>query len=74
MQYGRIGQDHKDSSTESCREASWNEAGEVVHRRDGTSQSRFTVSFQFCILFADQYTKFVFVDFPEAKIEALTSL
>ena len=30
--------------------------------------------FQFCIVFADQYTKFVFVDLLKAKSEALASL
>ena len=30
--------------------------------------------FRFCIVFADQYTKFVFVDLLEAKSEALASL
>ena len=30
--------------------------------------------FRFCIVFADQYTKFVFVDLLKAKSEALTSL
>ena len=30
--------------------------------------------FRFCIVFADQYTKFVFVELLKAKSEALTSL
>ena len=30
--------------------------------------------FRFCIVFADQYTKFVFVDLIKAKSEALSSL
>ena len=30
--------------------------------------------FRFCIVFADQYTKFVFVDLLKAKSEALASL
>ena len=39
----RIGQDHKDSSTKKGRDPSRKEAGEGVHRRDGTFQSRATV-------------------------------
>ena len=43
MQCVRIGHDHKDSSTKSSRDPSRREAGEGVHRRDGTFQSRATV-------------------------------
>ena len=43
MQCVRIGQDHKDSGTKSGRDPSRREAGEGVHRRDGTFQSRVTV-------------------------------
>ena len=50
------------------------DTGEGVHRCDGTFQSRVTVRFPFCIVFADQYTKFVFVDLLTAKSEALASL
>ena len=38
----------------------------------GPFESRVRV--RFCIVFADQYTKFVFVDLPKAKSEALASL
>ena len=43
MQCVRTGQDHKDSSTNSGIDPSSREAGEGVHRRDGTFQSRVTV-------------------------------
>ena len=68
----RIGQDHKDSSTKSGRDPSRREAGDGVHRRDGSFRVESLSGFQFCILFADQYTKFVFV--LKAKNEALASL
>ena len=70
----RIGQDHKDSSTKSGRDPSRREAGEGVHRRDETFHSRVTVRVPVRIVFADQYTKFVFVDLLKAKKEALASL
>ena len=44
MQCVCIGQDHKDSSTKSGRDPSRREVGEGVHRRDGTFQSRVTVT------------------------------
>ena len=74
MQCVCIGQDHKDSSTKSGRDPSRREAGEGVHRHDETFQSSVTVTFRFCIVFADQYTKFVFVELLKAKSEALASL
>ena len=74
MQCVRIGQDHKDTSTKSGRKPSRREARDGVHRRDGTLQSRVTVRFQFCIVFADQNKKFVFADLLKAKSEALASL
>ena len=40
----RIGQDHKDSSTNSGRDPCRREAGGGVHRRGGTFQSRVTVT------------------------------
>ena len=39
----RIGQHHKDSSIKSGRDPSRREAGESVHRHNGTFQSRVTV-------------------------------
>ena len=76
MQFVRFGKDHEDSSSKSCRGPSRNEVrGEGVHRRDGTLQCRVTVRVPVlhCV-FADQYTKFVFVDLLKAKSEALVSL
>ena len=76
MQCVCIGQDHKDSSTKSDRDPSRREAGEGVHRRDGTFQSRVTVRVPVlhgvCRLV--RYTKFVFVELLKAKSEALASL
>ena len=43
MQCVCLGQDPKNSSTKSGRDPSRREAGEGVHRRDGTFQSRVTV-------------------------------
>ena len=40
----------------------------------GTFRVESLTGFRFCIVFADQYTKFVFVDLLKAKGEALTSL
>ena len=40
----------------------------------GTFRVESLSGLQFCIVFADQYTKFVFVDLLNAKNEALTSL
>ena len=71
MQCVHIGQDHKCSNYNSGRDAS-KRAGEGVHRRDETFQSRINV--RVLIVFADQHTKFVFVDMLKAKREALASL
>ena len=43
-------------------------------REESVFQRRVTVRFQFCIVFADQYTKYVFVDLLKAKSEALAGL
>ena len=64
----------KITSTKSGRDPSRRKAGEGVHRRDGTFQSRFAVRVPVLHCFADQYTKFVFVGLLKAKIEALSSL
>ena len=74
MQCVRLGQDHKDSSTESGRDPSRREAEVGVHRRDGPFRVESLSSFEFCNVFADQYLKFVFVDLLKAKSEALASL
>ena len=72
MQCVCIGQDHKDYSTKSGRDPSRREAGENVHSRDGPFRVESLSEFGFCIVFADQYTKFV--DLIKAKSEALASL
>ena len=74
MQCMRIGQDHKDSNTKSGKDPSRREAGEGVHRRVGLFRAEPLSGFRFCIVFADQYTKFVFMDLLQAKSEALASL
>ena len=54
------------------------QAGEKLQRVFTDVMGPFRVEslsgFQFCIVFADQYTKFVFVDLLKAKNEALASL
>ena len=65
----RISQDHKDSSTKSGRHPSRREDGKGVYRRLGVLSE-----LQFGIVFADQYTKFVFVYTLKAKSEALANL
>ena len=54
------------------------QAEEKLERAFRDVMGPFTVmslsGFRFCIVFADQYTKFVFVDLPKSKSEALASL
>ena len=70
----RIGQDHKDSSTKSGRDPSSREAGEGVHRRDRTFQSRLTVRVPVLHRVCRPVHEFMFVDLLKAKSEALASL
>ena len=72
MQCVCIGQDHKDSSTKSGRDPSRREAGEGAQDVMGPFRLESLSGFRFCIVFADQYTKFVFVEL--LKSEALASL
>ena len=60
MQCVRISQDYKDSSTKSVRDPSRREAGEGIHRCDGAFRVESLPALRCCIVFADQYRRFVF--------------
>ena len=66
MQCARIGQDRKDSAAKTLER--------VFTDVMGPFRVELLPGLLFCIMFADQQTKFVFVDLLKAKGEALTSL
>ena len=74
MQCVCIGQDHKDSSTKSGSDQAEEKLEKVFTDVMGPFRVESLSGFRFCFVFADQYTKFVFVNLLTAKSEALASL
>ena len=74
MQCVRFGEDHKNSSTKMAETQTEKKLEKVFTDVMVSFRVQSLSGFRFCIVFADQYTKFGFVDLLKAKSEALASL